>query len=379
MDGNIDPHSPPKKTSMRALIAVLLVMLVCGSVKAAPTPIPEFTPNVVDSAGVLDAAADERVNAEILRLRESSRIMAGVYIVPSLGEESIEELAVRAFEKWKLGQAGVDNGLLLVLAMQDRESRFEVGYGLEGSITDVAALHALDHYLAPRMREGDVAGAIVDALGYLSRVVEQDPVALQELAAVEEQAEDWGRGLRAWGLFLIPVWTAVPLFKGWIAWRRRRLFAGHPELALKAGDETVVNADAAAAKKKSGIRWGTIGLCLFLSVNPGVFILIFWAVENIPAYLPIAIPGVLVLLVVWLKGRKYGSSDRYQAHLRKVEQERTALINQGYLARNSAGSYSYTPAYHASRRSSSSSSGSSSRSSSSGGGRSGGGGASSRW
>lgn len=365
---------------MRALITVLLVMLVCGSVHAAPTPIPEFTPNVVDSAGALDAAADERVNAEILRIRESSRILAAVYIVPALGEESIEELAVRAFEKWQLGQAGVDNGLLLVLAMEDRESRFEVGYGLEGSITDVAALHALDAYLAPRMREGDVAGAIVDALAYLSRVVAQDPDALQELAAAEEQAEDWGRGLRAWGLFLIPVWTAVPLYRGWIGWRRRRLFADHPELALKAGDDVVANGDAAASatKKKSGISWGTIGLCLFLSVNPGIFIFIFSAIENIPAYLPIAIPGVLVLLVVWLKGRKYGSSDRYLAHLRKVEQERTALINAGHLVRNSTGTYSYTPAYHASRRSSSSS-GSSSRSSSSGGGRSGGGGASSGW
>ena len=364
---------------MRALIAVLLVMLGCGTVHAAPTPIPEFTPNVVDSAGVLDAAGDERVNAEILRIRESSGILAGVYIVQGLGEESIEELAVRAFEKWQLGQAGVDNGLLLVLAMQDRESRFEVGYGLEGSITDIAALHALDDYLAPRMREGDVAGAIVDALGYLSRVVAQDPNALQELAAAEEQAEDWGRGLRAWGLFLIPVWTAVPLYRAWIGWRRRRLFAEHPELALKAGDDVVANADAAAAApKKSGISWGTIGLCLFLSLNPGIFVFIFAAIENIPAYLPIAVPGVLVLLVVWLKGRRYGSSDRYEAHLRKVEQERAALINAGHLVRNASGSYSYTPAYHASRASSSSS-GSSSRSSSSGGGRSGGGGSSSRW
>ena len=174
-----------------------LLALACGSARAEPTAIPAFTPNVVDPGHVLDAAGTERVNAEIQRVREASKVWGAVYIVDTLGDESIEELAVRAFEHWKLGQAGVDNGLLLVLAMSDRKSRFEVGYGLEGTITDVAALHALDAYLAPKMREGDTAGAIVDAFGYLSRVVEQDPVAMEELAAVADQTEDWGRGLRA--------------------------------------------------------------------------------------------------------------------------------------------------------------------------------------
>ena len=206
---------------MRVLLAVLFLLGVLGSAHAEPTAIPEFTPNIVDPGNVLDAAGKEAVNAAIQRVRDESKVWGAVYIVGSLGDESIEELAVRAFEKWQLGQAGVDNGLLLVLAMQDRKSRFEVGYGLEGTITDVAALHALDAYLAPKMRTGDTAGAIVDAFGYLSRLVAQDPVAVEELATVVDQTEDWSRGLRAWVAFLIPVWLGAPFYRWWLAMRRR--------------------------------------------------------------------------------------------------------------------------------------------------------------
>lgn len=361
-------------------LVVLLLLLVGLSAHAEPTPIPEFTPNVVDPGHVLDAAGSERVDAEIQRIRDASKIWGAVYIVDTLGDESIEELAVRAFEKWKLGQAGVDNGLLLVLAMKDRRSRFEVGYGLEGTITDVAALHALDAYLAPRMREGDVAGAIVDAFGYLSRVVEQDPVAVQELAEVSDTAtltgeeEDWDRGLRAWGLFLIPVWLAAPLRKMWVGRRRRRLFEDNPTLALRVKDDEVANADVTG-----GASWkGTVGICAFLTVNPGVFVFLLSSLERVIYYGSIAASIIVAVLIVFLSGRKYASPERYQKHLDDVIKQRTELMGKGHLVQNTSGAYSYTPAYHASRRSSSSSS-SSSRSSSSGGGRSGGGGASSGW
>jgi uncharacterized protein len=367
---------------MRVLIAVLL--LVSGiSAHAGSAAIPAFTPNVVDPGHVLDASATERVNAEIQRVREASHIWGAVYIVETLGDESIEELAVRAFEQWKLGQAGVDNGLLLVLAMTERQSRLEVGYGLEGTITDLAAKHALDDYLRPKMREGDVAGAIVDAFGYVSRLVEQDPAAIAELAAVpadgggQVDEENWSRGVQAWAVFLLPVWLGVPFYKWWIAMRRRRLLAEHPVLALK-GDENVANADK-AADAKPGSSWKqTLGISLFLTVNPGVFVFFLAAIEKAVYYGALIVPGLLVLLVAWLNGRKYGSPERYEAFLRNVAQERVDLLSKGHLVQDAGGRYSYTPAYHASRRSSSSSSGSS-RSSSSGGGRSGGGGASSSW
>ncbi|MGH8517158.1 MAG: TPM domain-containing protein, partial [Panacagrimonas sp.] len=97
-------------------------------------------------------------------------------------------------------------------------------------------------------------------------------------------------------------------------------------------------------------------------------------------YAMLVVPPIVALLMVYVPGRRYGSPERYEKHLVKVDKQRDELLNNGYLVRTAPGKFSYTPAYHASRRSSSSSSSSSSSgSSSSGGGRSGGGGSSSRW
>lgn len=129
--------------TLRLLVIAALLMLP-GLRPASAIEIPAFTPNVVDPGHALDTAGTSAVNAELLRIRETSGVWGAVYIVDTLDGESIEEVAVAAFEQWQLGQQGVDNGLLLVLAIDDRRSRFEVGYGLEGSITDVAARQALD-------------------------------------------------------------------------------------------------------------------------------------------------------------------------------------------------------------------------------------------
>lgn len=365
------------------LVVTSLTLFLSAPVSAAALAIPTFTPNVVDPHGYLDAAATERVNAELLRIRDESHIWGAVYIVDTLGGEPIENVAVQAFEQWQLGEKGVDNGLLLVLAIDDRKSRFEVGYGLEGTITDVASLRALDSYLAPGMRAGNIEGAIVESFGFLSRLVAQDPGAVLELQ-MPDSAEstsidddmDWNRGLIAWGVFLVQLWLCIPLRNAWVGYRRRSLFEEHPVLALR-GDEQVVKPQAATGG--GAFRWGIL---LFLSINPGLFVFFLSAMEQLVYYGAVAFTALISLLVIFLPARKYGSVERYQQFLEKVAKERADLIAMGHLEQTTAGEYRYTAAYHASRASSSSSSSSSSgssSSSSSGGGRSGGGGASSGW
>ncbi|WP_420468443.1 TPM domain-containing protein [Panacagrimonas sp.] len=355
-----------------AVTSLTLALSAPGA--AARLTIPPFTPNVVDPGGYLDAAANQRVNLELQRIREESRIWGAVFILEALEGEPIENVAVEAFEQWQLGEADADNGLLLVLAMNDRESRFEVGYGLEGTITDVAALRALDAYLAPKMREGDVAAAIADAFGFLSRLGAQDPDALRELEHPSTADDDmvWKRGLIAWGVFLLPLWLCVPIRNAWVAYRRDTLLGAQPALAL--GDEQVVRTPNHTGRW--GLNWGVLA---FLSINPGVFVFFLSAMQPIIFYLSLAIPLLVVALVAYLSGRKYGSPERYRRFLDNIAKQRADLIGKGHLEETAPGRFSYTPAYHASRASSSSSSGGSSYSSSSGGGSSGGGGASSRW
>ncbi|MEQ1439166.1 TPM domain-containing protein [Fontimonas sp. SYSU GA230001] len=355
---------------MRMLLVTTLMLLPFA---ARGFDVPPFTPNVVDTAGVLDAAAQQTINDELQRIRAESHIWGAVLIVGTLGGEPIENVAVQTFEKWQLGRRGVDNGLLLVLAMSDRQSRFEVGYGLEGAIPDVVALRALDAYLAPKMRAGDTAGAIVDAFAFLSRVVAQDPDALRELSEAESVEEfDWPRGFIALGVFLFALWFTLPIRNAWVTRQRARLHRLAPSLSLD--DEDVVTSEGA------GKGWkGSLVVQGFLSINPGAFVLILSALFVQAFYISIGAVLMIMVLLIHGSGRKYASPERYRRFLEDLARRRAEMIEQGHLRQSASGAYEYTPAYYASRASSSSSSGSSGSSSSSGGGSSGGGGASSRW
>ena len=149
----------------------LALLLVCGAVLAAPVAVPELSSRVTDTTGTLDAAAVQRIEAPLAALESEKGAQVAVLIVPTTGDETIEAYAVRAFEQWKLGRQGVDDGILLVVAKNDRTVRIEVGYGLEGAVPDVAAYRVIQEYLVPRFREGDFAGGIEAAVGALAVLI----------------------------------------------------------------------------------------------------------------------------------------------------------------------------------------------------------------
>ena len=83
---------------------------------------------------------------------------------------------MRAFEQWKIGRKGVDDGVLLVVAKDDRRVRIEVGYGLEGAIPDATSARVIQEYLVPKFRAGDYAGGITDASGALVKLIDGEPL-----------------------------------------------------------------------------------------------------------------------------------------------------------------------------------------------------------
>jgi len=148
-------------------LATLLVGLALPA--TAERAVPELRARVTDLAGLLPA---ERARAMEDRLaafeRETSHQIA-VLVVPTLEGEPIESFSIRVAEAWRLGQKGRDNGLLLVVASEDRAARVEVGYGLEGVVPDVVAKRVLEDVMFPRFRAGDFAGGIDAALDALMR------------------------------------------------------------------------------------------------------------------------------------------------------------------------------------------------------------------
>jgi uncharacterized protein len=166
-----------------ASIAWLVLGLVCAPLAAQTAAVPTLSARVTDTTATLDAAAIARIEAPLAALESRKGAQVAVLVIPSTAPETIEAYAVRAFEQWKLGRAGVDDGVLLVVAKDDRTVRIEVGYGLEGAIPDVAAYRVIQEYLVPRFREGDFSGGIEAATGALSLLI--DGEALPEPMAID--------------------------------------------------------------------------------------------------------------------------------------------------------------------------------------------------
>jgi len=155
---------------------LLLAALLASSFAAAPgagaAEVPYLAGRVVDEAGILSPAARERLEATLAAHEKTTTNQVAVLTVPSLGSDSVEGFAVNVFSTWKLGQQGKDNGVLLVVVPQERRMRIEVGYGLEGLLTDGIAGSILRASLAPRFKAGDFDRGIEDGVGAIIAVLE---------------------------------------------------------------------------------------------------------------------------------------------------------------------------------------------------------------
>ena len=126
--------------------------VLAALVAAGATAVPYLTGRVVDNAEILKPATRERVAALAKAHEDKTTDQIAVLTVTTLGGESIEEYAGRVFAAWKLGQKGKDNGVLVVVAPQDHKMRIEVGYGLEGTLPDVAASRIIRNVMTPAFR-----------------------------------------------------------------------------------------------------------------------------------------------------------------------------------------------------------------------------------
>ena len=163
---------------MRLLRAwgLLALLFACVPAWAQQAAIPALDSPVVDTTGTLDAAQVAQLEQQARALQQRKGSQLQVLVVSSTAPETIEAYAVRAFEQWKLGRKGVDDGVLLVVAKDDRKVRIEVGYGLEGAIPDITAGRVIQEYLGPKFRAGDYGGGIVDATAVLARLIDGEPL-----------------------------------------------------------------------------------------------------------------------------------------------------------------------------------------------------------
>jgi uncharacterized protein len=170
-------------------IAALFFLLLFGF-SAAAAEMPKLTGRVVDDAGMIDPATEAALTRELAAFQQKSSDQIVVATVDSLDGEAIEPYANRLFRAWKLGQAGEDNGILLLVAKSDRKMRIEVGYGLEGTLTDLHSKLIIENTMVPAFRAGDYSGGIQRAVDDIVLVLEGNAAELEARAKRNEETED---------------------------------------------------------------------------------------------------------------------------------------------------------------------------------------------
>lgn len=175
--GRERPHGRWVAPKGRSYAFVLLLLGLLGSAQAQPlVAIPALDSPVVDTTGTLDAPTKQALEAQARALQQRKGSQLQVLVVPTTQPEDIAQYAVRAYEQWKLGRKGVDDGVLLLVAKDDRRVRIEVGYGLEGAIPDATSIRVIQEYLVPKFRANDYAGGITDASAALVKLIDGEPL-----------------------------------------------------------------------------------------------------------------------------------------------------------------------------------------------------------
>jgi uncharacterized protein len=157
---------------MRQLFAAvcLLLSLLTAGTAAAQVPLPELRARVTDLTATLDEAQRGQLEQAAQRIEQAHGAQVAMLLLPTTAPEPIEAFAIRLAEAWKIGRKGMDDGVIVIVAKDDRTARIEVGYGLEGAIPDVVAKRLIAEVMTPRFRAGDFYGglaATLDALGGL--------------------------------------------------------------------------------------------------------------------------------------------------------------------------------------------------------------------
>jgi uncharacterized protein len=152
--------------------------------------VPPLSGRVVDQTGTLSSGDVDALTQRLRDFETRKGSQIAVLIVPTTAPETIEQYSIRVAEAWKIGRKKIDDGAILLVAKNDHKLRIEVGYGLEGALTDVTSQRIIDEIITPKFRSGDFAGGISDGVDRIMSVVDGEP-----LPAPVAQQQDSGSSL----------------------------------------------------------------------------------------------------------------------------------------------------------------------------------------
>jgi len=214
------------------LLSILAIALLSPVLLHAADAVPKLARHVTDLTGTLTAAQVDQLDSQLIALEKAKGAQLLVLMVPTTQPQDIDAYSIAVAEANKIGRKGTDDGVLLLVAKNDRQVRIEVGYGLEGAIPDAAAARISREYIAPKFRVNDYFGGITDAVGALTQLIDGEPLPPPVQGNPEHQRSGFGlqHGLMM-GLFLALFlrsvlaransWVRAPigaLFTGGLLW-----------------------------------------------------------------------------------------------------------------------------------------------------------------
>lgn len=152
-----------KYSNLKKIFLSLLIFCACA-ICASALSVPELTGPVVDKANLLTVYDFQTLSTELVNISEQTGTQIAVLTVPSLEGEALESYSMRVCEEWKLGSKKNDDGVLLLIAFNEKKIRIEVGYGLEGQLTDTKCGLIIRQIIAPAFQSGNYSKGIVDAV-----------------------------------------------------------------------------------------------------------------------------------------------------------------------------------------------------------------------
>jgi uncharacterized protein len=201
---------------LHALLLGLVLALIAGLALAADPSFPALSGRVVDAAGLLRPEDRTAIEGKLKAYEDKTTDQVVVATVPSLQGLTIEDYGNRLFRAWALGQKKTNNGALLLVAPSERKVRIEVGYGLEGALTDALSKVIITTAVAPRFKTGDYTGGINAGVDAMLSILSGDAEEWQRRAKVRRDEADPGQ------VILYVVIILVILFLFWRMNRGRR-------------------------------------------------------------------------------------------------------------------------------------------------------------
>ncbi|MCG8709093.1 TPM domain-containing protein [Brenneria sp. 4F2] len=254
----------------------LILSLICGlsgQAQADTIAVPSFSGRLIDQTRQLSPEQKQRIEQAIGLFEQKTSGQLAVLILPTTGSDSIEQYAIRVFDVWKLGDKARDDGILMIVALNDRTIRIEVGYGLEGNIPDVTASRIIRDNITPYFRANRYDEGILRGVADLTLAATGQPISVEPATpsaadtaetAMTEDKNTINLASSHAGLWLLAM-VSLPL----LVFRRRTLFARASKCAL------VIVAGDALLDALDGEGISLANNYVFVFAVSGI-ILVFW-------------------------------------------------------------------------------------------------------